>query len=202
MSETAEILKNYMPGEAAPLIARWINHYQVTIKVSRGRRTKLGDYRHPFGVQGHRISINYNLNPYAFLITLVHEFGHLLTYNRYKNRVKPHGTEWKLAFRELMDPFLDMQVFPIELQNQLKGYLDNPAASSCSDLNLMRILERYDQVHPDQLNIESIVHGELFYTADGRCFRKGEKLRKRFKCQELKTKRFYLFNPLAKVKAA
>ena len=39
----------------------------------------------------HRISVNGNLNKYSFLITLIHELAHLLTFTQYKNRVDPHG---------------------------------------------------------------------------------------------------------------
>jgi len=39
----------------------------------------------------------------------------------------------------------------------------------------------------------------LFKLKNGRVFRKEEKLRKRFKCTELKTKRIYLFSPIAEV---
>jgi len=199
MSERINLLTKYMPAPAAPLISSWIDHYQATLKISKGRRTKLGDYRHPYLGQGHRISVNFNLNSYAFLITLVHEFAHLVCYNQFKNKVKPHGAEWKGIFKVLMDPFMDMQIFPPELQSHLASYLVNPAASSCSDVNLMRILETYDIAKPGVVFVEHILHGALFSLPDGRCFKKGEKLRKRFKCEEVGTRRIYLFNPLAKV---
>ena len=39
----------------------------------------------------------------------------------------------------------------------------------------------------------------LFKLKNGRVFRKDEKLRKRYKCTEVKTKRIYLFSPVAEV---
>lgn len=200
MTDRTALLKKYMPEPAAPLISTWIDQYQAILKISKSRSTKLGDYRHPYLGQGHRISVNFNLNPYAFLITLVHEFAHLVCYNQFKNKVKPHGSEWKGIFKILMDPFMAMQIFPNELQTHLVNYLINPAASSCSDVNLMRILEKYDMPRPCTTFVEHVLHGALFFTPDGRCFKKGEKLRKRFKCEEVSTCRMYLFNPLAKVK--
>lgn len=104
--DKVSILQKYIPAQAAILIARWIDEYKTELKISKSRATKLGDYRHPYGDKGHRISVNYNLNQYSFLITLVHEFAHLLNWNRHKNKVKPHGTEWKQAFQEMMKPFL------------------------------------------------------------------------------------------------
>jgi hypothetical protein len=39
----------------------------------------------------------------------------------------------------------------------------------------------------------------LFKLKNGRVFRKEEKLRKRYKCTEIKTRRVYLFSPIAEV---
>jgi SprT protein len=38
--------------------------------------------------------------------------------------------------------------------------------------------------------------GSLFRIKDGRVFRKGEKLRKRYKCTELPSGKVYLFSPV------
>ena len=140
-----EILSQYMPAEAAPLIARWIDYFKCDFKISRRRSTKFGDYRHPFRGEGHRISVNYDLNPFAFLITTVHEFAHLHTWNEYQRRVKPHGTEWKSNFRKMMRPFMELNIFPDEIRYAINAYLENPAASSCTDLNLYRVLKKYDR---------------------------------------------------------
>ena len=93
-----DVLAQYMPLSAAPIISKWIDYFQCEFKISKNRATKLGDYRHPFKNNGHKISVNNNLNSYAFLVTTVHEFAHLLTWNEYKNKVKPHGNEWKNNF--------------------------------------------------------------------------------------------------------
>jgi hypothetical protein len=47
--------------------------------------------------------------------------------------------------------------------------------------------------------IEELPQQTLFKTSDGRIFQKGEQLRKRFKCVELKTKKLYLFSPVYEV---
>ena len=36
-------------------------------------------------------------------------------------------------------------------------------------------------------------------TKDGKIFRKGEKIRKRFRCEEVKTRKIYLFSPVYEV---
>lgn len=199
MDRNVQILENYLPPDAAPKIAHWINLYQVELKIAKSRRTKLGDYRAPYQGKPHRISVNYNLNPYSFLITLIHEFAHLTCWNIHKFQVKPHGTEWKKEFQILMMPWIEKNFFPEELKLGLIQYMNNPAASSCTDIHLMRILEKFDFVRQDLFSLEDLKPGAVFQIKDGRIFTKGERLRKRYRCVENKTRRVYLFNPLAKV---
>ncbi|MBK1439577.1 SprT-like domain-containing protein [Parapedobacter sp. ISTM3] len=188
-----------MPAPAAPVISRWINDSKCQFRVSRSRTSKFGDYRPPHGGHGHRISVNHNLNPYAFLITTVHEFAHLKTWNTYKNRVKPHGQEWKACYRQLMQPFLQAAVFPQDIQMAISNYMNNPAASSCSDLNLFRVLQRYDANKDDIQTVEQLPENTVFVLKNGRVFQKKEKIRKRYRCIEVKTQRVYLFSPIAEV---
>jgi SprT protein len=188
-----------MPPEAAPIIAKWIDYFHCEFKISKNRATKLGDYRHPFKGAGHRISVNHNLNAYAFLVTTVHEFAHLLTWNEYKNKVKPHGQEWKHNFKRMMSPFLEQNLFPADIQQAITTYLTNPAASSCTDLGLSRTLRAYDVAQENYVRLEELNHGVLFAIKDGRRFKKGEQLRKRYRCTSIDNGHIYLFNPLAEV---
>lgn len=196
--EKVDVLAQYMPPEAAPVIAKWIDYFQCEFKISKSRATKLGDYRHPFKELGHKISVNNNLNRYAFLVTTVHEFAHLLTWNDHKNKVKPHGGEWKHNFKRMMTPFLEQQVFPEDLQKAISTYLTNPSASSCTDLSLSRALKKYDGIL-DHSRLEELPQHTIFTIKDGRRFKKGEKLRKRFRCECLDNGNTYLFSPLAEV---
>lgn len=195
--DKVKILAKYLPEEAAPLIAKWIEYFKCQFKISRNRNTKFGDYRHPHGREGHRISVNYDLNPYAFLVTTVHEFAHLITWNEYKGQVKPHGLEWKRNFKQMMQPFFEMKLFPGDLHQAISSYLENPGASSCSDVNLFKALRKYDS--RQIVFIDSLAERSVFTIKDGREFTKGEKMRKRFKCIESGTGKVYLFSPLAEV---
>ena len=199
MVEKEQILAQYMPAAAAPLIARWIDYYQCEFKISRNRATKLGDYRHPFKSEGHKISVNNNLNAYAFLVTTVHEFAHLLTWNDHKNKVRPHGEEWKRNFKRMMQPFLEQQIFPADVRLAIVNYLQNPSAASCTDLKLSRALKQYDQQRDAVSRLEELPLNSVFKIKDGRQFKKGERLRKRYRCVCLDNGNVYLFNPLAEV---
>ncbi len=192
------ILQRYMPAEAAPVIAHWIDYFQCEFKVSRSRDSKYGDYRPPYGSSGHRISVNYNLNAYAFLVTTVHEFAHLQTWNEHKHRAKPHGSEWKVNFKKMMQPFFEKNIFPDDVQKAIVKYLGNPAASSCTDLNLFKTLKRYD-ASTGMVAVESLPVKSVFKLKNGRVFRKEERIRKRFRCVELATGLVYLFSPIAEV---
>ena len=199
MPDFSKQLSKYIPSEAAPIISQWINDTSCRFKVTKSRSSKLGDYRAPYRGNPHQITVNHDLNPYAFLLTTVHEFAHLKTYQDFNNRVKPHGEEWKNSFKSLIQPFLKLNIFPTEVVVAINNYMNNPAASSCTDLNLFRILKKYDTnpntvIHVEQLPVQSI-----FQLKNGRTFQKMEKLRKRYKCLELSTQKIYLFHPIAEV---
>lgn len=197
-----QTLSEYFPEGAAGIIERWIDEYQCDFRVAGKRSSKLGDYRPRYKGLNHRISVNYNLNPYGFLITTVHEFAHLITWNEYKSSVKPHGQEWKRNFKKMMQPFLEMGIFPHNLKNEINCYLINPSASSCTDINLFRAIQEYNAPDPNGskvLLIENIPSDTMFAVRNGRKFRKLEKIRKRYKCIELATGRLYLFHPMAEI---
>ncbi|MEO8794961.1 MAG: SprT-like domain-containing protein [Daejeonella sp.] len=197
--DKTEILDKYLPPDCAPVIARWIDYFQCEFKVSRNRNSKFGDYRPPFKGAGHRISVNFNLNQYAFLVTTVHEFAHLHTWNEHKRNAKPHGKEWKQNFKKMMRPFFEKHIFPMDINRAIVSYLENPAASSCSDLDLFRALKKYDEKTTDLITVESLPVNSVFAMKNGREFRKEVQIRKRFRCIEVKTGAVYLFSPLAEV---
>lgn len=192
-------LQHYLPPGTAPAVLDYLHRYKVHLTVARERKSILGDYRHRTQYQNHRISVNGNLNPYAFLVTLLHELAHLLTFEQHLHRVMAHGKEWKQAYGFLLKQFLENKVFPADIENELLQTLKNPAASSCAEDGLLRVLRRYDKKKQPLILVEELPAGSLFQTSDGRVFQKGEKLRKRFKCTEVKTGRVYLFSPVYEV---
>ena len=115
---------DHFPPTVAEYCFQLWHDYPFDFIVSKSRHSKLGDYR--FSPQkGHQITVNRNLNSYAFLVTYLHEVAHLLTYLAYKNKVLPHGEEWKNSFRSIFEPILEDGLLPDELINVLKSYLIN-----------------------------------------------------------------------------
>jgi hypothetical protein len=192
-------LQQYLPPNTYEAVVHYLQFYRVHLTVARERKTILGDYRHRHGQQTHRISVNGNLNSYAFLVTLLHELAHLLTFEKWGNSVAAHGREWKTVFGQLLAQFIEHNVFPDDIRNVLLQSLHNPAASSCADEALLRTLRRYDAKRATASFVEDLPAGALFQTHDGRVFQKGERVRKRFRCLEVATKRLYLFSPVYEV---
>jgi hypothetical protein len=189
-------LQHFLPDNTYEPVLAYLHHYHVHLTVAKERKSILGDYRHRTHGKNHRISVNGNLNKYAFLITLLHELAHLLTFEKYGNRIVPHGREWKNVFGQLLAQFIEHRVFPDDIKKSLMDSLHNPAASSCSDEELLRVLKHYDEKETHLVFVESLPEGSLFKTHDGKVFRKGGKIRKRFKCEEIKTRKIYLFSPI------
>ena len=200
LTRNKSILAKYIPEPAIPLIANWIYHFNFKLKIKKSRQSKYGDYRPPLPGLNHQITINNNLNPHAFLLTLVHEIAHLLTHERHGDFVKPHGDEWKNSFKELMRPFMRMDIFPDDVRAAIIRYMQDPAASSCSDDHLARVLKRYDKIS-DLVHLETLPVKSEFIFNDRR-FIKGPRIRTRFRCIEKHSSEIYLFAALAEVKIA
>ena len=190
-------LLDFIPVEAQPQIKALLTSSNIVVKVKSERKTKHGDYRQlPNGK--HQITINSNLNPYRFLITLIHEIAHFEAYNKYGRFIKPHGKEWKHTFQHLMLPFLRPEIFPIELLPLLAKHFKNPKASSDTDTKLAFALKQFDEGE-DKTFVFEVPFGKNFKLYNGRIFKRGSQRRKRFECVEVKTGKLYLFNPNAEV---
>lgn len=202
MSEQ-DALISYIPEQTYPYIKDLWDHYGFHLKVSRPRRTKLGDYRPPQRGYPHRISVNGDLNNYAFLITLIHEIAHLKTYEEHKSKVKPHGVEWKDNFKYLMHKPLNTEVFPDDVNKELLRYMANPKASSCVDQKLYKTLRRYNEessmIDSRLVLIEELQTGDRFVMPNGRGFVLEKKLRTRYRCKSLDDGRIFTISAIAEV---
>jgi len=94
---------------------------------------------------------------------------------------------------------LNHNIFPPDIEKELHKSLKNPAASSCAEESLLRVLRNYDEKKNGLKMVEEIPTNALFKTKDGRVFQKGFQLRKRFNGKEVKTGRNYLFSPVYEV---
>ena len=195
------LLEKFLPNGAYEQVAPFFNTHTIHLSLTNERRSVLGDYRHPHGnVPYHRISINANLNPYSFLITLLHELAHMFTYVHFQNRVQPHGKEWKTQFRHILIPFMGKRFFPPDVEKALLAYLHDPAASTCTDPGLFKSLYKYDEHKPGFKLVDDVEMNQYFETEDGSVYQKIEKLRTRTKCKNINNGKLYLFPGIVEVK--
>lgn len=192
-----DILAKYIPERAVAPVFKLVETHGVYLKIVNERKTRHGDYRRlPNGA--HQITVNANLNPYRFLITLIHEIAHLVAFEKYGRRIKPHGKEWKYFFQHLMLPYIQPEIFPQELLPYLARHFKNPTASSDTDTHLSVALKKYDPVS-DKNYIFELPQGSLFRIYNGKVFKKGKKRIKRYECEEISSGKIYIFQPHAEV---
>ncbi len=192
-------LSTYLPEGSFEAVAAYLTEFKVHLTITRERRSVLGDYRNRLPGKNHRISVNGNLNKYSFIITLLHELGHLVAYEKFGNRIQAHGAEWKNEFGKILAVFISKKIFPEDVKHELMKSLKNPAASSCAEDALLRVLRKYDVHKPGVFLLEELPAHSLFRVKGGRTFTKGNKVRKRFLCKEASSGRLFLFSPVAEV---
>ena len=160
------------------------------------RQTKHGDFRKlPNGK--FQITVNNNLNSYQFLLTLIHEIAHHVTYQKF-GRVQPHGKEWKTVFQHLMLPFLRPDIYPKHILPLLAKYLKNAKASTDADVKLSLALKEFSR-EAGKNYIFEVPFGSLFEFKKT-IYKRGNKRRTRYECLNTQNKRVYLFNQNVEVK--
>ena len=190
-----EILEKYIPVTSVDFVLSLLRKHPCHLKIVNNRKTKHGDFRKL--KSGHyQITINKDLNRYGFLLTLIHEIAHLVTHQQNK-KVKPHGVEWKKNFQHIMFPFVSPEIYPKEILPYLARYLQNPKASTDSDVHLSLALKKYDQANG--LNYIFEVTPKDKFIHNNCIFEMIKKRRTRFECIEVKTKKRYLFHHNAEV---
>lgn len=188
----------FIPIEFVDLVVDLLIAYPIKFKIVPPRKTKLGDFKYGTKLEKPEITINGDLNPYSFLITTLHEFAHLHTYLEFGNKVAPHGKEWKNNFQKLLLPVIESKKLPEDIENVLINSTIKIKASSCSDINLSRVLKKYDENKEGVELLERLPKNAIF-VLNGKEFIKGDLRRKRYLCTEIISKRQYLVNALAEV---
>ena len=181
-----------IPLASVDYVKSLIYSENVIIKLKKTRKTKHGDFS--VNKNGLRlITINESLNKYRFLITLIHEISHYFTFKNYGKYIKPHGVEWKNTFRSLLLPVINSDVFPNDVLKTLAAYTKNPKASTDTDLNLSLTLNKYNTNQSEY--VSSLSNGTVFKASNDRTYIMIKKLRKRYECMDVLTKKLYLFSP-------
>ena len=131
------------------------------LQLKKPRRTKLGDFRPPRRGQLPHITVNVDLPPHAFLVTLTHEIAHLLTWNQFGSRVQPHGPEWRHCFAQLLEQLAHLECLSDPFRRGLAQHAQRPMSSTHRDpefYRLLRILDGMTGTLLDELPVGAHFH--------------------------------------------
>ena len=185
-----------VPNEVNDYVKSLIHGQNLIIKTVPKRRTKHGDFRKSNNID--IITINHIENKYRFLLVLIHELAHFNVYRKHI-RTTPHGKIWKNEFKKLLQPILDKNIFPNDLQILIQAHMKNPKSSFSYDSPLEIELNKYDNDSYNYTYLEDIDIGNIFRYSNDKLYKKIEKRRKRYLCIENDSGKKYLFLPHAKV---
>lgn len=172
-------LEGFVPDKSLAFCEELRRSLNFDLAIKAPRQTRFGDFRaYPTGQL--LVTVNANLNPYHFLVTYLHEVAHCMVYIEYKLRVrrsqhiKPHGEEWRSAFRGLLYKSLIEGFFPPELESPLSKYAQSPAASTVRDQEFYQALQRFNTtqavekgplsppISSDKVRLSDLQEGETF----------------------------------------
>ena len=200
--EYKSILAKYLPDAAINPVYDFMDRYNVFLHITRKRTSKLGDYRCPQPRHNYQeISVNGDMNPYQFLLVLLHEMAHLNTHQRYGNDVQPHGHEWQDEYRQLLRQYLPC--FPNDIASLITQYTARIPLSRTIEKQLDAQLRHYDPDYTpsNELTLDQLAPGTTFRIVANpqKHFRALEKRRTRWLCLGLDDNRQYLVSGTAQV---
>ncbi len=182
------------------LVNNWLLSSPVPIILSRSRRSKHGDFRVPRYGHPAYITLNHDLHPVEFLITLAHEIAHFRNWKKHGRRVRPHGPEWRNEFRVMLMEILKAELLEPEIAAAVfQHYFKRKLIGSGSSELLNKLLGKTKE-GTGVLHVSDLPEGAKFTLSSGKTFIKGRKLRKRYQCHEVFSSRIYSVHPMAEVK--
>lgn len=188
------LLEKYLPDHCLPYLKKWFGDYSIHIKITRGRNSKLGDYR-KLPDKSHQITINSTLQPELFFFVLTHELAHLLAFEKFGNRILPHGKEWKNTFSAML--LESISTYEEDLKPIILKFLKSPKANFMASPELVRYFHIEDcedeSSYIEDLQIQDqFIYRKKIYIIE-------EKRKKNYLCTQLDTNKKYIFKPLARV---
>ncbi len=187
-------LEKYLPENTLPFLKTWFGEHYIHIKITKGRNSKLGDYR-KMPDKSHQITINSTLQPQLFFFVLTHELAHLLAFENFGNRISPHGSEWKNTFRTML--LESISIYSEDLKPIILKFSKAPKANFMSSPDLVKYfhIENYEDEtsYIEDLETEDrFIYRKQTYIIEG-------KRKKNYICLNLDNGKRYIFKPLARV---
>lgn len=189
-----QTLEKYLPENTLPYLKKWFGDFSIHIKITKGRNSKLGDYR-KMPDKTHQITINSTLQPPLFFFVLTHELAHLLAFENYGRTISAHGLEWKQTFRNML--LESSSVYAEDLKPIILKFAQSPKAGFMASPELVRYFE-IENLEDESLYIEDLQPGDQFIYRKQRYLLE-EKRKKNYLCHNLENGKKYIFRPLARV---
>jgi predicted SprT family Zn-dependent metalloprotease len=196
--ETLESVLLRFPELARKQIEVLFKEYHFLFRITTPRRSRLGSFKGTRFGSRPVIQVNADLKQYSFLLVFLHELAHLVVMKHYGRKARPHGDEWKSAYRSLVQPFFIEKIFPEELEVELYKYFQKTPATFHRNSRLINVLAFYEG-GKQMCVVEDVPMNSTFTLNNGRQFIKLLKLRTRYKCFCPLTKKFYLVPKSAQV---
>lgn len=200
--EYRAILRRHLNDDAVEWVYKYFTQNNIFFHITRGRRTKLGDYRWPQHERRyHQISVNGDLNPYMFLWVFLHEAAHFETHRKYSTRVQPHGHEWQTEYARLLRECLTL--FPAEARETIALYANHIPFVRAVGRQAEELLRRHDPGYqPDTaVHLDDLSAGTLFRIKRNPVllFRAEQRRRTRWICTDTGSGRLYTVPGTAEV---
>lgn len=198
------ILGNHLPAAAVEWVYGYLDRYKVHFHITRGRRSKYGDYRWPQPRhEFHEMSVNGDLNPYLFLWVFLHEAAHLETHLRHPGAAA-HGHEWQAEYARLLTLYIPN--FPPEVRPLVARYASRVPLYRPLLRQIEEMLHRYDAgFDPGRpaVRLDDLPAGTFFRLASHpeRLFESLERRRTRWLCRDVATGRMYAVGGRSEVTA-
>ncbi len=196
--ESIEAVLTRFPEESRLLIRSLFSEYHFLFRITTPRKSRLGSYKGTRHDTRPVIQVNSDLGTYTFLLVFLHELAHLVVMKKHGRKARPHGIEWKDAYRNLVQPFFDAHVFPTVLTAELHRYFRKTPATFHRDSRLINTLSSLEG-GPEIVTVHDVPMNSTFTLMSGRQFVKIEKLRTRYKCFCPATRKYYLVPKSAQV---
>lgn len=180
-----------MPEGAIGFIRNWLKPYRCAVRITKARESKLGDYRAEFD-GSHSISVNGDLAPQLFFFVLTHEIAHLIAFTSTKKRIRPHGSEWKEAYKKLL--LESLEIYREDFRPLVLAYAAAPKANYVSNPDIVRYFQESD----GNFFLEDLPEGSTFLFRD-EPYHMQQRLKKRYICKHLRTGVSYYFKACTRV---
>jgi hypothetical protein len=172
---------DFLPFDFQKYILGKIKSEGIHFRISRPRKSKIGDYKYNYLKKSHSISVNINLSEIQFLVTFIHELAHKKCFDLFVGKVFSHGEEWKNIFVELLIEARNELILSPEWDDVLMSNVKRPKAT----------FTRYDEINENCVLVLNLAVESKFELRNGRRFQLVKKIRTRYLCTDLNNGQLY-----------